>query len=104
MSKKKTNIPPPEGFEQEVAQAQDWIDEQGPAITGPGDDPLAAPTAETGESEPPAAASSEEPSPAIDPSQVRQLNRDGHCGHCGNPHVAKYGEGKWKCVCGAGNL
>lgn len=68
--------------------------------------PTAGPTAETGEAGQPTspAASSEEPSPAIAPSQVRQLNRHGHCGHCGNPHVAKYGEGKWKCVCGAGNL
>lgn len=82
------------------------------------DSTAAGPTAETGETvgqsllrhlagssaEPSPAASPEEASLATEPSQVRQLDRNGHCGHCGNPHVAKYGEGKWKCVCGAGNL
>lgn len=59
----------------------------------------AGPTDETGD-----AAAPEVASPAIAPSQVRTLNVHGHCGNCGNPHIAKYGEGKWKCVCGAGNL
>lgn len=64
----------------------------------------AYPTAETGDAAAPATSLPEVASPAIAPSQVRTLNVHGHCGNCGNPNIAKYGEGKWKCVCGAGNL
>jgi len=32
---------------------------------------------------------------------VNTLDVHGNCGNCGNPYVAKYGEGKWNCICGA---
>lgn len=55
-------------------------------------DPLADDSGDAGQQQPTAAV------------LVRTLDPQGNCGNCGNPHIARYGEGKWKCVCGAGNL
>lgn len=60
-------------------------------------------TSETGDAAAPSPVSPEVASLTIVPSQVRTLDPRGNCGHCHNPHIAKYGEGKWSCVCGAGN-
>lgn len=32
---------------------------------------------------------------------INTLDFNGRCGNCSNPNVSMYGEGKWKCVCGA---
>ena len=32
---------------------------------------------------------------------VNTLDFNGRCGNCFNPFVSMFGEGKWRCVCGA---